>query len=75
MLKKLKQKKNKNYLGQKINFSIHFILIDKRHNFEIHQSINSLGTPYDYESIMHYGAYSFSENGNQTIASKPPGVR
>ena len=75
MLMKLKQKKNKNYRGEKINFNIYFILIDKRRNFEIHQSINSLGTPYDYESIMHYGAYYFSENGQQTIASKPPGVR
>ena len=75
MLMKLKQKKNKNYLGEKINFNVYFILIDERKNFEIDQSIDSLGTPYDYESIMHYGPYDFTKDGNQTIASKPPGVR
>ena len=75
MLMKLKQKKKKNYLGEKIKFNVYFILIDKRKNFEIDQSIDSLGTPYDYESIMHYEAYDFTKDGNQTIVSKPPGVR
>lgn len=36
--------------------------------------INSLGTPYDLKSIMHYEAYDFSKNRKVTIAAKQPGV-
>ncbi|XP_020901461.1 zinc metalloproteinase nas-4, partial [Exaiptasia diaphana] len=37
-------------------------------------TIDSLGTPYDYKSIMHYEAYDFSKNRRVTIAAKKSGI-
>jgi hypothetical protein len=35
---------------------------------------NDVGVTYDYQSIMHYGSYAFSSNGERTIIPKQSGV-
>jgi meprin B len=39
------------------------------HNFNKYKrdAIDVLDTNYDYNSIMHYGKYAFSKNGNPTL--------
>lgn len=40
------------------------------HNFNIATNTTPFGS-YDFESIMHYGAYDFSTNGQPTIVAQP----
>ncbi|KAJ7385144.1 Meprin A subunit beta [Desmophyllum pertusum] len=47
-----------------------------KHNFKKYgtNTIDSLGTAYDYGSIMHYSSRAFSKNGKPTIVAKKSGV-
>ncbi|XP_053179338.1 hatching enzyme 1.2-like [Scomber japonicus] len=40
-----------------------------QHNFNKVQT-NNLGTPYDFDSVMHYSKYAFSRNGQPTIVAR-----
>jgi len=49
----------------------------KSHNFNEDSSseYTSFGAAYDYDSVMHYGEYDFSSNGQKTISVKKSGAK
>ncbi|XP_063737426.1 hatching enzyme 1.2-like [Eleginops maclovinus] len=47
----------------------HALFLLRESNFMKKQT-NNLGTPYDFDSIMHYGKYAFSKNSQPTILAK-----
>ncbi|XP_062862046.1 hatching enzyme 1.2 [Trichomycterus rosablanca] len=46
------------------------IIEGQKHNFRKYET-NNLNTVYDYDSVMHYGRFAFSEDGSPTIIPKP----
>jgi len=52
---------------QYISINWNNIDTERLSNFDISQSDKVNLGPYDYESIMHYGEYFFSSNGERTI--------
>uniref|UniRef100_A0A0N5CAM4 Metalloendopeptidase n=1 Tax=Strongyloides papillosus TaxID=174720 RepID=A0A0N5CAM4_STREA len=47
------------------------IIAGKESNFagNVPGYVSEYGIPYDFGSVMHYGRFSFSKNGNQTIVA------
>lgn len=59
---------------QYLKLNLNNVKSSKRYNFNKYPkgSLDDQGVGYDYESIMHYGQYSFSSNNKKTIITKAP---
>ena len=60
----------------KNSYNLYSVSLGMAYNFNKYgrTTIDSLGTPYDYTSVMHYDAYAFSANGRPTILPNKQGV-
>lgn len=54
----------------KVDVNWNNIKTGKSGNFNKYSNSDSMGHPYDYGSIMHYGTHAFSKNGQKTLESK-----
>ncbi|KAM9366251.1 low choriolytic enzyme-like [Symphorus nematophorus] len=53
-----------------VRIQLQNVISGMEHNFRKIQT-NNLGTPYDYNSVMHYGRFAFSKNREPTIVPIP----
>jgi hypothetical protein len=56
---------------QNVRINFKNIIRGQEHNFQQYgpNQITTHGTPYDLNSIMHYGPKSFSKNGRNTVVA------
>ena len=57
-----------------INIHQNNIIPGHEYNFDKETSVNSLGVPYDFSSIMHYGATAFAKFGTVSISTKEKNI-
>ncbi|CAF1524636.1 unnamed protein product, partial [Rotaria sordida] len=52
------------------------VQLGQEHNFDKYNSadVDTLNTPYDYGSLLHYPSNYFSVNGGDTLVSLNPGI-
>ncbi|XP_028331840.1 high choriolytic enzyme 1-like [Gouania willdenowi] len=55
---------------QHVRILLQNVIRGQEHNFD-RIATNNLGTPYDYNSVMHYSRFAFSRNGQPTIVPIP----
>jgi hypothetical protein len=58
-----------------VKISFQNVDADQTSNFEKYSEGITFSTPYDYNSIMHYGNKAFSNNGKETISPLQPNIK